>query len=144
MTAKLESILTTVQTQIQALNLSGIADADIVVRSVPFNKDLTTFPHIVIAPFGNEEEQPGTNASDDIGYPVSVCVVSNPSLAETNRGTYLQWRESIRKEFINQRLSTYAHCNRWRPLSIVEQRAWSSLGLFISGQVFVFLSREQR
>lgn len=154
--AVLFDILTEVQTDIRDLNLTGMDDANVLVQKVPATraKDMpaTVYPCILIAPFGAEEMKAETNLHDLIVYPVIVAILaSEKKVTELttdqqtqNFNQYLTWRETIRKSFINQKLTTLAYHCEVRPLEIVERNSWFERSLFASGLVLRFFSRETR
>lgn len=106
-------ILTQVKNCIQALTLNGLDVANVVVKKVPWatkvfgtDRDLS-YPGIMVCPMGVESMSAtaGTNASDDVGYPVLVAIVDadNDDL-DSDLENYLKWRETIMRAFRNQRL----------------------------------------
>jgi hypothetical protein len=101
-------ILNQVQTQLRALDLTGIADANIVIRKRPTQRALPAMPGILICPWGSPtiDRSAGTNERDDIEYPVLIATVNVNAMSQTdNVSRNLGWHEDIRQEFINQRLS---------------------------------------
>ena len=79
------------------------------------------------------------NTRDEVIYPVRVGILATErnatetaTLQQTqNYNQYLTWRESIRKSFHNQHLSTLCWIEV-RPISIVDQAAWINRDLFVS------------
>lgn len=105
-------ILTTVQTQIQALVTAGtlttFSNANIVIRKRPKEKALPDLPGILICPWGAvaSPHDAGTNERDDIEYPVLIAVVVEGGKDNANNiSRNMLWLEVIRKEFIHQLLS---------------------------------------
>lgn len=103
-----------IQTQIRALDLSGLDDANVVIVKLPLadrvkeQAIVAAYPAILISPFGQEQMDPlaGTNLRDDIGYPVVCSIVAADNQAlQSNLDTYLDWRQSLREEFHNSRLA---------------------------------------
>ena len=118
------AIMQKVQIDIQELSLVDIDSANIQLAKVQ-NERETIFPGlpgILVLPLGQETmpATAGTNERDDIGYPVAI-VMFDIDRQDTGTGLptdavpgtqdeefrfdrKLQWRERIRKKFINQRL----------------------------------------
>lgn len=150
-------ILEQVRTDIVALALPDLADANVVVRKVPTTrlKDLPEgrFPCVQIAPWGVDSVTASSNLRDDIGYPVLVAIMASeaddaeqPESEQTRLlEMYLKWRETIRKSFSNQRLTTTL-C--WQvtvePLPVTDRESWFERGLWISGMVLRCINRESR
>lgn len=106
-------ILTQVKNCIQALTLNGLDVANVKVVKIPwatriFGEERSlTYPGILISPLGVEamNATAGTNASDDVGYPVLVSIfAADQQDFEANLEDYLKWRETIARAFRNQRL----------------------------------------
>jgi hypothetical protein len=104
------NLLTDVQTEIQALitadKLPNIASNAVLVMLVPTLRQLGVsktpsipFPAIVIAPAAGLQEDPneGTNARDDIMFPVSIEVVmaNNQQPNPTNDDLFCLWTEEL-------------------------------------------------
>ena len=149
--AVLYDVLLAVQSEIRALSLDGIAGCNIVVQKVPSDqpKDLpaSRFPAVLIAPYGPEvlNSSDGTNSRDDILYPVVVVLLAADNGNQTsNFNTYLTWRETIRRSFHNQALSTLCYQVQVQPQDIVDRSAWFDRNLFASGLVLRCFSREGR
>lgn len=154
--AILYDILEAVRSDLVALDLPGLAAANVVVHKVVSTRvaDLPAvqFPCVVIAPWGRESVEPHSNLRDTVGYPVVVAIIDKEStdnlqpqsdqLQQLNM--YLQWRETIRHSFSYQRLSTLAHTVRIESLDIVDKAAWEQKGLWVSGLVLRCLSIESR
>lgn len=157
--AVLYDILHAIRADVQALNLPGLAAANVVVQKVPSDrtKDLPAvkFPCLVIAPYGAETIDPeaGSNLRDDVVYPVLVAVIAaegnddEQPLDQQTRdfNLYLTWRERLRKNFSQQRLSTEL-CFKVevQPLDIVDRTAWFERNVFSSGLLLKCYSRESR
>jgi hypothetical protein len=82
-----------------------IADADILIKKLPWNLDNITLPGVLLTPVP-ELERPGTNVSDDVGYGVQVTAaqVSNRDLVTDADKIYF-WREAIAGAFRRKRLT---------------------------------------
>ncbi len=159
-------ILTRVAVDIKALSLTGIAEAN--VQVIKANTERETIvpgvPGILILPFGEEliPVDGATLRRDDIGYPVAVIMIDidrKSSVTEipatADEGTVdqdynfdnkLTWRESIRKKFINQRLTSVTTV--WNcivePDLVVDAETLVNDNLWMSVLVLRFLSRETR
>ena len=79
-----EGCLTNTRLEILGLNLDGIDDSNLIIRTVALQKDIqgdaqfpgkTKLPGIIIAPFARESVIVATNDKDDIGYGVLVAIV---------------------------------------------------------------------
>ena len=100
------SILTAVRTVIAALTFT-VSPEEIRVRKWPYDKSQGTdhwYPGITIHR-AEENEFAGTNERDDIGYGVQVTMVVDNSADPTEDDVLAEWRQTIRKAFIHQRLS---------------------------------------
>lgn len=163
----LEDLLTLIQTSIVNRGLQGISSSSVLVQKVPRARaqDLpdgaTSFPCIVIAPWGAEELLDFGTSRDDVVYPIVVGIVANDQQKDQskNRGLYFGWRESLRKLFINQPLpnqvtatvngTSYAsgmlaYQVKIQPLDIIDRESWQSFGNYVSGMVLKCYSREVR
>ena len=156
MAAELTTILETVLSQVQALDLSGIPRANVVIcqsaaveiARMPSER----MPAVVISPFGAETITAASNVRDDVQYPVLVAIVASLRIDAEQPGDKqtlgldqrLTWRETIRKAFSNQRLdSTRGFNMSLQPLAIVDQTAFAR-DLFVSGFVLRITNREGR
>jgi hypothetical protein len=103
-----ESILTTVQSEIQGLSLDGIASGNVIVGKVArdHRRDLKDLPGVVIACFSRKRLLPGgTNASNDIEYPILVVTLQKTTQDQLeNRDRSLDWHERILTKFHDKRL----------------------------------------
>ena len=149
MTAILESILTTVQSEIQGLSLTDIANDHVHVQKVPSTRNFTAddFPAILIAPATPKLNQnAGTNLRDQIEYQVGVFIVDADNQDQTaNRNKYLTWYEEIVKKFRTPRLSGVASVvNSYVAPGIVVDPAWFEAGEFHAGVSLWFISWETR
>jgi len=148
-----KDILDAVQSTIQGLDLTGVADANVVIGKVPVadknQGDLfSSLPAVLVAPFGTKQSPPnaGTNASDDITYPVLVATLEASNQSQTsNLDRGLQWHEDIMDAFISKRLSGVATV--WN--CIIDPRDVFDRGMFarnldVGGMILRFVSREVR
>lgn len=138
--------LTAIQARLAMLTLSGIDAADIVIREVPAERNLT-LPAIVVAPQRpTHGTTAGTNNRDDITYAVYVAIFAADNQALTaNTATYTKWLEQIAKAFRNQRLSAVAEsviCTV-EPVDTVPWGAWTD-NLFAGGMLIRCVCRETR
>ena len=156
MPAELTTILETVQTQVQALNLPGISRANVVIcqsAAVEIARmPAERMPAVIISPFGAETITASSNVRDDVVYPVLVALVASLRIdaeepmdkQRLGLDQRLTWRETIRKAFSNQRLdSTRGYNMSLQPLAIVDQTAFAR-DLFVSGFVLRITNREGR
>ncbi len=105
-----KSILDAVQSEIQDLDLTGIADDDVVIAKLPIKRPeiVPNLPACLIAPFGSTRIDPnaGTNQKDEIQYPVLVATLASSNQSQdSNLERHLEWQETLRKKFIHQRLT---------------------------------------
>jgi hypothetical protein len=163
------AILTAVHEAVQSISFNPIANENIQVVKVLNEREtvLPGLPGILILPFGAENitATAGTNERDDIGYPVAIVAfdqdrqqsrTGEPADAQegTQDQTYnfnnrLLWRQKIRKQFINQRLSlsgVNTEVNRCtvEPWDVVRAEDWLTSNIWVSGMVFRFWTRETR
>jgi hypothetical protein len=164
------AILEAVETAVKAIGLQDISNDNIELIKVYNEREtvLPGLPGVLIYPLGAENitATAGTSAKDDIGYPVAIAILDRdrqqsgtgePAAAE--EGTQdqafrfeekLLWREQVRKEFINQRLSlsgvTPDQTNRCtiEPQAVVNAEEWLATNIWISVLVFRFWTRESR
>jgi hypothetical protein len=159
-TSNARKIIERVQVRIQALSLTGIDDDKVVICEAAEVNDQATqeilggLPGVLLMAVDAETINTGgftgTNASDDIGYPVLVGIhASKTEDTKTDDDAQRVWRETIRKAFINQRL-TDASGNSLAMICLAEPRqqvdaiqrrlslTWSSV------MVLRFIARELR
>ncbi len=149
MTAILEDILTTVQTEIQGLSLTDIADNHIHIQKLATTRDFQTddFPAILIAPGTPKlNAQAGTNLRDQIEYSVGVYIVDNDNQNQTiNRNKYLTWYETIVKKFRTPRLTGVdSIVNSFVAPGAVVDQDWFQVGEYHAGVTLWFISWETR
>lgn len=154
--AVLFDCLVEIQKQVQALDLPGIPAGNVVLCQVPAveiaRMNGTRLPAVVIAPFGAETVTAQSNLRDDITYPVLVAIVASARIDAENANDKqladfeqrLQWRETIRKAFSNQRLTqSLVHSVQVQPQPIVDAIAFTR-DLYVSGFVLRLTNREAR
>jgi hypothetical protein len=138
---------------IQQLGLDGLDASAVVIRKVPVATSLggtdLPLPAVVLTPFGPEHMNRlrGTNAKDDVEYPVLVSIVDHDEEdpSPTRLGRYLRWRQRIAREFRNQRLPGVPEViGCWiEPSAIVAADLWLK-GFYHSSLLLWFVSREPR
>lgn len=143
---------------IEGLNLSGVADANVLGQAVAEGKESATsgvsnYPAIVVSPVNRETIPPlgGTNKRDEVTYPVQVAIVdaANRSQSLTQLDTWLKYREDLIDHFIHNRVSITGNHRvsdqTIVPGPIVEPNAWREKDLFVSMFMIEFkLWRERR
>lgn len=146
-----KAILDQVQADIQGLNLAGIDSGSIRVVKVfsDIEEMLPTLPGVLIGPLDAETSPPqvGTNARDDIGYPIVVGMFAADSDDQVqNHDRNLLWRERIRRQFANRRLANVpsVYTCLLEPRTIVDPRRWLTRNLWASSLLLRFMSRETR
>lgn len=100
------SILTSVWTTISNI-LYTTAPEEIAIRKWPYDKSRDKdhwYPGITISR-AMENERPGTNERDDVGYGIQVTMVMDNSAYPDELDYFSEWRQKIRKAFIHQRLT---------------------------------------
>ena len=139
-----KKVLDQVVTDLRALNLDGIEDSRIVIVAVPeaSPRDVEGFPCITISPIGTEQVGPGTNRSDDIGYPVVVAIYArgnevNATPGGTALDKILYWREQIIDKYVHKRVSSItgsanAKITYWEPGPIIDVSAWYAKQMLVS------------
>ena len=151
-------IVEQVQSDIQAIGLSGIASENIVIvegaelNDQPDEQSITeilgALPGVVIMSVEAETiDELGASpvGKDDIGYPVLIGLfAAKTEDITTSDDVQALWREQIRQTFIRQRLSTIAHTCTVEPKGAVNS-AWRRKFLtWASMMVLRFHVREAR
>lgn len=138
------SLLTDARDRIQNLNLTGVTSSNIVVLTTPEDAEryLPGLPAIMVTPFGSETivNFDGTNARDDIGFPVLIAIVDAANRDQsTDLNQWLLWREDIIDEFIHSPAGTTPRGvpleTMIEPKPIVDIQAWFQKNLFVSALV---------
>ena len=144
--------LIAVQARLRMINLPEIDDQNILVRKLPVSRqspfEFNGSTCIMVAPPGVEgqSDSAGTNARDDIVYPVVVTILKkNNQELVGGLSTELLWRQNINKAFRQQHLPGVNCVYRVRitPGPIVDQRAFWD-GKYHSSFVIQCVSREGR
>lgn len=144
-----DDILTEVRSGIQGLDLEGVDDANVNVRKSVDVLDLNR-PNVQVTTPRPEimRHDDGTNAQDDVVYPVLVTLVDADNQNQhLHFGTYLNWRERIAAHFRHQPLSGVSGVSTCHvePLDIVDEKTWlSEKKLWVSGLLLLFSAREDR
>lgn len=138
--------LLAVQARIAALTLSGIDAADVIVRQVPTERNVT-LPAIVVAPQRSiHATREGSNLRDDVTYGVYVAIFAADNQALTaNTATYTKWIQQIAKAFRGQRLSAVSEsiiCTV-EPVATVPWGDWLN-NIFAGGMLVKCVCRETR
>lgn len=148
------SILAAVQTQIQALNLTGIAN-NVILKKLPTTEDFNigatyTWPACLVTPGVGMRElmarDGSTNLSNDLGYPVSVALLDNDNRSPSaNFNRDLLWRQKIIRQFEHKRLSGVSdvYLCRVEPDVILQPAAWMQ-NVWASLLTLRFFTRESR
>jgi hypothetical protein len=147
------SLMEATQARFQALTLTGIDDASIIIAKKidtrTLEKDRTApfrMPGILICAGNTEKLQGGTNSRDDIGYPVAVYLFAKDDKdLTTNHDQYLRWREQLIGSVINQRFAGVPEQFRAEvePGPIIHDGAWLK-GLLASAFTIRFTVRRAR
>lgn len=144
-------ILTQVSTDVKALALTGITNTNVLILKVATDRkqNVPALPAIVISPFGakSSPSTAGTNARDDIEYPVLIATLAASNESQTSDlDRELTWHESIMSAFINQPLNGVASVFTCRvnPQDVFNPAAFFDKQLDVGGTVFRFVSREAR
>lgn len=143
-------VLEEVRTQIIALSLTGIPNANVVITDIPVYKHraVAGLPAVEISPFGRETANPneGTNVDDDFGFPAFITLLdaANQEIDDDKLDQRLLWRQQIRHRFIHRRLAVTGldtfDC-RFIPSSIVDPSSWGRANLWISSFRLEFFAR---
>jgi len=149
MTAILETILTTVKSEIELLTLTDITDDSIIIQKVPSTRNFTStdFPAILIAPSTpRHNPKEGTNERDQIEYQVGVFIVDADQQNQIlNRDKYLTWYETIVKKFRTPRLvGVDSVVNSYVTPGAVVDPGWFEAGEYHAGITLWFISWETR
>ena len=98
-----EQILDAVVAKLKGLSLSGIADASIVLRKRPWDRNITK-PAVIVSPAVEGRDRfAGSNELDETGYGVLVTVWQDGNQDLTaNLTRHLAWRQDITRAFHNQ------------------------------------------
>jgi hypothetical protein len=145
MTAVYQNILTATQTKLQGLSLTGIDDANIIIREVGSDAGVT-LPGIVIVPQRPVmNPRAGTSAHDDVAYPVLVAMFAADNHAQSKTDTYTDWLQTIARAFRHQRLSGVPEVFDCEvsPGDAIDRQGWDAQK-FVGLTVLRFISREPR
>lgn len=157
------AILTAAQTAIRDLNLTGIEDNSVLLVAMPTD-DLKTLvvritdagftkPTILVSPIGSERlnASEGTNASDDIGYPILIAILDGHKQNQTSKlEQWMEWRGLVIDHFIHNRLTITTSRpvkpkdQTVEPGSIFDPRAWYERNLMLSTLTVIVTMRRIR
>jgi len=147
-----KSIMDAVKTQIEGLSLAGVSNSNIVIRKLATLQEksgVPTLPAVVIAPFASKviAQNAGTNASDDIVYPVVVATIAASNRdVDDSIDARLLWHEQIIGKFIHKRLTGVVSV--WNCVidsrDVFEPAAWLNKNHDVGAVVLRFVSREVR
>jgi hypothetical protein len=158
-----KAILNSVVDAIKALDLTDIADDNVILCKVPQEREtvMPGLPGVLVYPLGREmmTATAGTNCRDDIGYPVAVMMLDAERLDQStlepvagdattpDGGTQdqdfrydlkLYWRETIRKRFYHQRLDVSAYkSDGWVHDCLMEPEAIVEAKDFLEANIWV-------
>lgn len=133
--------LEAVQATVRELDLTGVPDDRVHLRTVPQDSAGLATPCVFVFPFGSEgfAEGAGTNLKDEIIYPVMVAFIKagNQDNDATPRDLYLLNRQRISDAFRNQRLAGVPESiminTSYR--EVISTNAWLNHNLFAGGIV---------
>lgn len=90
--------LNAVEQKVKSLNLPGINPSQVRIQTVGIETDFSPRRGVSIFPWGVEGADPnaGTNAADDLEYPVAVMIIDSKKENEAaSLETRLLWRQTI-------------------------------------------------
>ena len=143
-------LLEYVEAEIAKLELPELPPEQVYLGWIVTDRDRTiTSGAVMIAPYEQEGQPGGTNATDDIEYPIAVAILAPGNQKITDRDEmrkYLFWRQLIFRRFRVQQHKAVGRpllCTI-RPLPIVDGLAFRDQNLIVSGMTLVFTNREGR
>lgn len=148
----LDQCVGAIASEINGLALTNLATAQIYQRKLPTDRGLT-LPCVVVSypPGGGEQILPGTNTTEDIGYPVAVTILAadagNQDLAiDTESDQYALWRETIILHFLNQRLTGVSeiYVCRIEPGTIMDPADFFERNVYAGGFIVRCIARQAR
>lgn len=99
-------LLAAVRIKLISLGLAGIG-ANVLLKKFVYFRDGVNFPAAFVCPYNEQWPDAGSNARDDSGYGISICLARTSNhaneLAQDDR--LLDWRETVRKAFRSQRIA---------------------------------------
>ena len=152
--AILSQILDAVRSRIQAISLSGIVNASVVVKKLELRRiyrqpDGVALPCVLITPYRPTfSAADGVTSFDDVKYGVQVTMISadnqEPTI-EADMDRQILWYEKIAKAFRNQALSGVfeAFTATVEPSDVVIPTAWRA-NLLVSAMTLRITARETR
>ena len=143
--------LVAVHEELKVIGLEDISPSNITLMEIPLDDDRYTahLPAILVAPMGTETIGGGTNASEDIGYPILIAVIeaANEEQSKTTLKRHLRWREQIIDTFIHRHMpidNVFHLDTTVEPGPIIDAGAWLRRQLFESLVVLRCKARKQR
>jgi hypothetical protein len=150
-----------IQADIQGLNLTGLTpggnplpSSQVIVRKLPSDRNLTLPCVLVTLVPMPESEEPGTNVSDDYGYPSMATIVTANNQDLTVEDVELYWRQLIRGVFNHKKPAGIAaqlaalgvpyKTTRWEPAPVLDLPLFKDQNLFVSAAVIRVVTRELR
>ena len=137
------------------VTLTGIEREHILIQPVPTDAETApkNLPFIAVSSFLAESfPNPGTNVSDDYGYPISVFIIDTKTTVSESFNALdrrFVWRETILDHFIHSKVTiaatgTVQYDITIDPSPIVDWQAWFKTNLFISVMTFRAVTRVMR
>lgn len=143
-----ERILQQVKSDIQAADLDGIADDDVILQTVATGLKGRTTKMVLVCPFGSESMlNTGCNDRDDIRYPVLVAFLQPGNREQQDkRAKWLYWRQDVSRTFRFQHLTgvdeVYHVAVGYR--DSVGQNQWFDTNWMVGGILLQVTAREVR
>jgi hypothetical protein len=142
-----------VQAVIQAIGLTGIPGAQVIVQELPIDRGLT-LPCVIVSPGPMAETiGRGTNIEEDYGYPCLVTIVAARNQDATLQEKELKWRQQIRNAFRAKNVRPAALIAAltvpliqavWAPAPILDLDLFKNDNLLVSAAVIWVKTRESR
>lgn len=137
------TILDLTVTAIEDLNLTDVADVDVVKLALPsglLGRSIVKLPAIAVCPVGVEQIPPegGDNKHDTIIYPTTIFIVdAADGDLFTNLKQWLGWREDIIDQFIEFQFDfviagVKEHKTNMQPGPIIEPSAFKDKDVMLS------------
>ena len=142
MASKSKDIIDAVKTTILGLSLSGIEDANVVIRKVKDEAGMT-LPGIIIAFVKRTPAKTSVTHYNDWIYQVDVVVLAADNHSITHNDAYAGWLESIDNAFQNKRLDDVrsVYDCEVAPGDAVSREGWDAQKL-VGIRTLKFISRE--
>lgn len=153
-------LLESAQTSIRDLNLTGLADANVLIQPMAWEVAdvVTSLPAVVLSPLIDATPNEGTNVSDDISYLILVAIMASKAAIRDSASSSwdiwdraLVWREEIIDQFINYRMlgpspgnEVLSDITTIQPNPVVEVPAWFADEAYLSTFAIVAKKRKER